>query len=177
MLWRRSLPGLLAILLAEACSIPSASNRREGDLPDLPRLTVANFRPQIRDQVQKAFQEVEGKPKDPEANGRMGMLLHAFEQYESAELCYRRARILDPNRFQWAYYLGLAQAIDGKNQEAAANLREAVRLDPGYLPARLKLAEVLLISGRLDESQEVCQSMAKDEPQWAPVYYWLGRVA
>jgi Flp pilus assembly protein TadD len=39
------------------------------------------------------------------------------------------------------------------------------------------MAEVLLISGRLDESQEVCQRMAKDDPQFPPVYYWLGRVA
>jgi len=177
MLWRRSLPFLVAILLVDACSTPSPLARRKGDLPGLPRLTIASFRPQIRDQVQKAYQEVETKPKDSDSNGRLGMLLHAFQQYESAELCYRRARILDPNRFQWAYYLGLAQAIDGKNQEAAATLQDAMRLDPGYLPARLKMAEVLLNSGRLDESQGICQSMAKDDPQFAPVYYWLGRVA
>jgi tetratricopeptide (TPR) repeat protein len=105
------------------------------------------------------------------------MLLQAFEQYESAELCYRRARILDSNRFPWAYYLGLTQAIEGKNEDAAVTLRDAIRLDPGYLPARLKLAEVLLNARRLDESEAVCQSIAKDDPQFAPVYYWLGRVA
>lgn len=177
MLCWRGLPGLIGILLLHACSLPSRSHRQEGNLPDLPRLTIASFRPNIRDQVQKAYQEVEGKPKDPDANGRMGMLLHAFEQYESAEICYRRARILDPRRFQWAYYLGLTQAIDGKNGEAAASLRDAMRLDPEYLPNRLKLAEVLLTLGRLDESEEICWSMSKDAPQLAPVYYWLGRVA
>src|SRR5439155_12079734 len=52
-----------------------------------------------------------------------------------------------------------------------------IRLDPGYLPARLKLAEVLLNIGRLDESEAICQSIAKDDPQFAPAYYWLGRVA
>src|SRR6266576_2954235 len=129
MLWWRSLPCLVAILLVDACSISSRSTRHESDLPDLPRLTIANFQPQIRDQVQKAYRAVEAKPRDPEANGRLGMVLHAFEQYESAERCYRRARILDSNRFQWAYYLGLAEANEGKNEEAAAALRDGIRLD------------------------------------------------
>ena len=177
MLWWRSLPCLIAIALVDACSVSSRPTRHESDLPNLPRLTLANFRPQIRDQVQQAYGAAEANPKDPDANGRLGMLLHAFEQYESAELCYRRARILDSNRFQWAYYLGLTQAIEGKNEAAAIALRDGIRLDPGYLPARLKLAEVLLNLGRLDESDEVCQSIAKDNPQFASVYYWLGRVA
>ncbi len=177
MLWKCSLPCLIAILLVDACSSSSRSTRHENDLPDLPRLTIANIRPQIREQLQKAYRDVEAKPKDPEVNGRLGMLLHAFEQYESAELCYRRARILDSDRFQWAYYLGLTQAIEGKNEEAAVALRDGIRLEPGYLPARLKLAEVLLNIGRLDESDGICQSIAKDDSQFAPAYYCLGRVA
>src|SRR5215472_9300282 len=171
----RSLLCLVAILLLAACSTPS-SVRHDRDLPDLPKLTVANFRPQIRDRVQKAYDDVNAKPKDPDANGRMGMLLQAFSQFESAEVCYRRARILDPKKFQWAYYLGLTQALDGKNEEASGTLRDATNLDPQYLPARLKLAEVLLTLGRLDESRTICQSIAKDDPQFAPAYYWLGRV-
>jgi tetratricopeptide (TPR) repeat protein len=167
----RSSLGLVAILLLEACS-----SHRNSDFSDLPKLNITNFRPQIRDRVQKAFDEVKAKPKDAEANGHLGMLLQAFSQFESAELFYQRARIGDPNRFQWAYYLGLTQSLDGKNEEAARNLRDATRLDPQYLPARLKLAEVLLTLGRLDESRGICQSLVKDNPQVAPVYYWLGRV-
>ena len=169
MSWWRWLPCWVAILVV-ACSTSSR-------LPSLPQLTVANFRPQIRDQVQKEYRELEAKPKDADANGRMGMLLHAFEQFESAEICYRRARILDSGTFRWAYYLGLTQAINGKTEDAAAALSDAVRLDSEYLPARLKLAEVLLTLGRLDESEKVGQSVAKDAPQFAPAYYWLGRVA
>ena len=167
---------LIAILLAEACSRPSSSARNSRELPDVPRLTIANFRPQIRDRVQKAYDDVHARPKDAEANGRMGMLLEAFSQFESAEIFYRRARILDPKRFQWAYYLGLTEALDGKNEEAARSLQDASALDPQYLPARLKLAEVLLTLGRLDESEGACRAILKDNPQVAPVYYWLGRV-
>jgi tetratricopeptide (TPR) repeat protein len=177
MFWSRSVLGLIAILLVEACSIPWHQARKEATLPSLPWVTIASFRTTIRDQVQQAYREVAAKPNDPDTNGRMGMLLHAFEQYESAEVCYRRARILDPRRFQWAYYLGLTQVINGKNEEAVATLRGAVGLDPEYLPARLKLAETLLTLGRLDESEETCRSIAQDVRFLAPVYYWFGRVA
>jgi tetratricopeptide (TPR) repeat protein len=165
--WMRLAPLATAILLTGGCS----------SQPDLPHLAIASFRPQIREQVQKALDEAKAKPNDPDASGRLGMLLHAFEQYEAAEICYRRARALAPDRFQWAYYLGLAQSIDGKTNEAAATLQAAVRLDPQYLPARIKLAEVLLGLNRLQESQEVCQSAAKQDPRFVPAYYWLGRVA
>src|SRR5260370_11091456 len=150
----RCLPCLMEILVITACSVP---HRQEEGLPGLPQLTIANFRPQIRDQVQQAYREVEAKPRDAGANGRMGMLLHAFEQYESAEICYRRARILDPNRFQWAYYLGLTQVINGKS-DAAATLGDTIRLDSEYLPARLKLAEVLLHLRRLAGSERMSQA-------------------
>ena len=165
----RCLPCLIGILVVSAC--------HDSNLPALPRLTIGSFRPQVRDQVEKAYREVAAKPKDADANGRMGMLLHAFEQYESAEICYRRARILDTGRFQWAYYLGLVQVFNGKNEAAAASLGDAIRLDSGYLPARLKLAEVLLTLGRSDESERISQSIVNDAPQFAPAYYWLGRVA
>ena len=173
--WRTSLC-LIAILYVEACSVRSPSGQPERDLPDLPKLVIDKLRPQIRDQVQKAYQDASARPRDVEANGRLGMLLHAFSQFESAELCYRRARILDPKRFQWAYYLGLTESLDGKNQAAADTLRDATHIDPQYFPARSKLGEVLLTLGRLDESQGVLEAIAKDDPQFAPAYYWLGRV-
>ena len=166
-----------SVVLLASCGSSSHPSGAEGSLPSLPQLTISNFRPQIRDSLQKAYHEVEAKPKDADANGRLGMLLHAFEQLESAEVCYRRARILDGQRFQWAYYLGLAQAGNGRNKEAAADLREAIRLDPEYLPARVKLAEILLTLSRLDESEEVCRLMTKDAPQSPPVHYWMGRVS
>jgi tetratricopeptide (TPR) repeat protein len=164
----------VALVLVDCSSRPVA---RKDALPSIPKLDLAAYRPQLRAPAEKAYQALQAKPLDPDANGNLGMLLHAFEQLESAEICYRRARSLDPKRFQWAYYLALVQALDGKNEEAAGSLRDAIQIDPGYVPARIKLAEVLLTLGRLDESREMSQSILKDNPQAAPAYYWLGRVA
>src|SRR5262249_12164766 len=164
---------VIAIVLTAGCSTPTV--RRETAAPDLPRLTLANFRESIRAQLEQSYKEAQAKPNDAAAVGRVGMLLHAYEQYESAEVCYRRARILEPSRLEWAYYLGLVESIDGKNGEAAGALREAAQIDPAYLPARIKLAEVLLNVNRAVEAREACEAALKQDPQFVPAYYWMGR--
>jgi tetratricopeptide (TPR) repeat protein len=166
---------LIAVLCATGCATREHSS--EDALPPIPKLEIASYRPQIRSQVEQAYQAVQANPADPERNGRLGMLLHAFEQLESAEVFYRRARQVDPKRFQWAYYLGLVEALNAENAAGADNLRQAIQIDPGYVPARIKLAEVLLVLGRAEESRQISQSLLKDNPQIAPAYYWLGRVA
>jgi tetratricopeptide (TPR) repeat protein len=163
------------VLFIASCSMRNEPDKR--DLPPIPKLAMAAYSPKLRVQVEKAYAALEQKPDDADANGSLGMLLHAFEQLDSAEVCYRRAHRLDPKRFQWAYYLGIIQALGGKNAEASANLQDAIRIDPGYVPARLKLVEVLLGLGQFDESRRICESILKENPQVAPAYYWLGRIA
>jgi tetratricopeptide (TPR) repeat protein len=164
------------LLLFTACSIRHAPDERGGALPPIPKLKMDSYRPELRESVQKAYQALQANPADPNANGNLGMLLHSYEQLESAEVCYRRARRFERERFQWAYYLALVQALSGENEEAATNLKDAIRIDPGYVPAEIKLAEILLALGRLDESRRICESILKENPQVAPAYYWLGRI-
>jgi tetratricopeptide (TPR) repeat protein len=156
------------------CSSPIAHKE---SAPGLPQLSIASFRPAIRDRIQRSYAEASAKSNDAEASGRLGMLLQAFEQTESAELCYRRARALDPQRFEWEYYLGFVQALNGKNEAAAASLKDALRINPEYVPARLKLAEVLITLGRPDESESVCRNIINDTPDVPPAYYCAGSSA
>jgi len=46
-------------------------------------------------------------------------------------------------------------AADGHYQEAAEAFRRALRLRPDYVPARLRLAEVLLASGNLSGARKL----------------------
>lgn len=86
--------------------------------------------------------EARVKPNDAAANGRLGMVLHAYDQLAAARLAYRRAGILDPKSFDWAYYEGAAST----GSEAVEPLRRALRIRD-YVPAKLKLAEALLAAG------------------------------
>lgn len=162
---------LLAIaLLCGSCSVI----HRDPPLPDLPAVDMAKFLPAVRERIQPAYDAVRAHPKDAAANGSLGMLLEAHEQYQAAEVCYQRAHLLDSRSFRWAYYLGSVRALQGRDPAGA--LRDGLALDPDYAPARLKLAEALLSGGKLAESEQAYRTILKAQPENAAAWYGLGRI-
>jgi tetratricopeptide (TPR) repeat protein len=103
-------------------------------------------------------------------------LLHAYDQFEVADAWYRHAAQLDAAAFDWPYLEGVVQAERGRNEEAARSLREAVGKRPSDLPARLRLAEVLLTRGDADASAALYEEILRDRPEAPQAYYGLGRV-
>lgn len=162
---------LVATLLFQGCShLPNSR-----PVPGLPPLASSGFSPALRAELKTYYDFARANPQQAEPTGRVGMLLHAWQQYDSAMAFYTRARALDPQQFQWAYYLAIAQANAGKSGEAVTTLRAALALNPQYLPARMKLAEVLMGSGEIRESRMIYEAVAKENPNFAPSWYWLGR--
>ena len=166
--------GVLIVTLG-LCFIALASESSR--LPDLPKLTLRGFLPEVRSQVQQAYDAARGRPQDAAASGRLGMLLNLYDRPEEASVCYERAHQLDARSFQWLYYLGSLLAKQGKHSEAARTLRAALRLNPDYLPARLKLAETLFNAGELDASHGVYSEIVQQSPDAAEAYFGLGRIA
>lgn len=128
-------------------------------LPEAPPILMENFGPEVREHLQKALAEVKARPRDPEANGRMGMTLQTYEEYRVAAVYYQRALILQPDDFRWLYYSAIAQAALGNHQKAAEGFKDALRVRPEYLQAHLRLADSLFAGGQLDESHRVYQSL------------------
>lgn len=170
---RKSSRVAVLILGLSLCALPSESTR----LSDLPTVTLSNFPPEVRTQVQQAYESAHEHPGDAEASGKLGMLLDLYHRPDEASICYQRAHRLDPKSFKWLYYLGSLEAKHGKNTDAVGTLREALRLKPDYLPARLKLGESLFVAGELDESNETYSAIIKKWPEAAEAYYGLGRIA
>ena len=128
------------------------------------------------EQIEAAVNRLRSEPKSAEANGRLGMILHAHERYKPAEPLYHRSHLLDPGHYPWAYYLGVVRVPLGKLNEAASAFRRAVALKPNDVPARLALADVLRQLGQPDESREAYQRIIRDHPGSAVAHYGLGRV-
>lgn len=145
-------------------------------LPELPKVDMTEFPSGVMEQVQEAYDTARANSRDANASGKLGMLLDIYKRRGPAAISYQRAHQLDPGAFRWLYYLGLLQTAQGKLAEAATTLRTALRLNPDYLPARLKLAENLLAAGGWEEAARIYETIIKEHPDAAEAYYGIGRI-
>jgi len=155
---------------------PSGRPGQKPTLPDLPHVALGNALPAARADIQKAYEAVMTHPQDASANGKLGMLLHAYNFLAEAEVCYRRALLLDASSSRWAYYLGVIKVDQRNCNEAVTMFRESLRLDPNYLPAQLRMAECLLVSNEWKEAGDLYEAIVQRHPDCAEAYYGLGRV-
>jgi protein O-GlcNAc transferase len=158
------------------CLVSALACGRGEKLPELPEIPLEGFSPAVRVEIEKAYAGVRSQPRDAAANGHLGMVLHAHQQIATAEVCYRRAHQLQPEWFDWLYYLAVVQQLQGKNAAAIENLRRAVKLQPDYTAAYLRLADLLLAAGDLDESGRIYDRLVRERPSLAAAHYGLGRV-
>jgi tetratricopeptide (TPR) repeat protein len=144
--------------------------------PAIPAVRLDGFSPHAREQVRQALEEERAHPDDAAAAGRLGMVLQAYEQFEPAATCYERAHRLDPGEMRWAYYLGWISTLLGRPADAVTVLQEALRRDGDYTPARLKLAQALLLAGRREESRQEYVAILRRHADSAAAYEGLGRI-
>jgi len=142
----------------------------------LPKVVTSGFPARVRAQVDAAVLDASAHPGAPAASGHLGMVLHAYQQLDLAEICYRRAHLLDPKAFEWVYYLAVVEQIHGETKLAVADARAAVKLDPASRPARMRLAESLLQAKEFKESRKLYEKLVAEEPDLAVYHYGLGKV-
>ncbi len=173
----------LIIWMAAFGAVPASADRGPDQtpaadaLPALPRLDLNGFLPAIQQQVQQAYDNARAHPENADANGTLGMVFDAYEQYDAALVCYDRARRLDPRSFRWLYLLGSVQAAQGRHQDAAQTFADALHLKPDDTPATLRRAESLLAIGQSQEAGAIYQLVAQAQPDRADAFYGLGRMA
>jgi tetratricopeptide (TPR) repeat protein len=132
----------------------------------------------LKEDEQKAFTETRAKIEtlllsgNADANqlaaeyGRLGNLHLIHELHTSADACYTNAMRLAPEYFPWAYYSAYLAQQEGDMEAALQRFQHAIKLDPSYLPAKYRLAEVYLDLRRLDEAADLFSSLM-DSPTYA----------
>lgn len=168
-------PGVLAFWLVLALNRASA----QPVMPDaiaLPRLSIEGLPTPVRTAVQDAYAAAAARPRDAAARGHLCMVLHAYEQYGLAGTCYRGARELDPRSLSWTYLSAVVEAELGENGTAAALFRRALEIEPGYWPARLRLADALTNAGDLEGGAQTYEAVIHDFPDLAVAHYGFGRL-
>lgn len=171
--WRLSCAVVFSVALDASHAVAQTARP---DPSSLPQLTFDALPSSVRGGLEEAYKAARADPRDPTAVGRLGMMLHAYEQYRSAQLCYRRARELAPRSVSWTYLSAVVAAELGESREASALFRRVLELDPDYWPARLGLADALMTAGDLDRSQVEYGGLVRDFPELALAHYGLGRL-
>ena len=161
------LAGLLNLLLTVSCARP---------VPPVPAVPLAGLDADVRDAIEKAYNEAVAQPKSGQATGRLGMVLEAHTLYAPAVPAFQRAIRLEPKEFAWRYYLAIAIENTSRTEDALAAVSDALRIRPDYTPAVLKRGELLLKLGRFQESDAVLEPLLAQNPGSAETLYTLGRV-
>jgi tetratricopeptide (TPR) repeat protein len=146
-------------------------------LPPLPTLALDSYSPAARDAISRAYNDANRRPTDAAAVGTLARTLHAWEQWSAAHDAYERAQALAPAAFEWPYLDALVLQRLARHGEAASQLERALRTSPGYLPARVALAEELFESGDLDRSARLLEALQKEPASEPAAEFGLGRVA
>ena len=143
----------------------------------LPSLAFDSFPPAARHVIEPAARAAAASPADAGAVGALGRALHAWEQWSSAHDVYVRTVALAPRAFEWRYLDALVLQRLARHDDAVARLREVLALAPGFLPARVRLAEALLESGDLDASQPLFVALVGEPAARPAAEVGLGRIA
>ena len=108
--------------------------------------------------------------------GKLGNQYLSHNLYTSAEACYDNAIKLAPGYFPWVYYSAYMAQKNGNMKAALSRFELAVELDPEYLPARYRLAQVNLELNRLDEAYALFNELLSNEEFKAAAHNGLGQV-
>lgn len=110
------------------------------------------------------------------AYGKLGNFYLTHNLYTSADTCYQNALQLAPEHFPWKYYSAYLAQENGNMQAALSRFQQAIKLDPTYLPAQYRLAQVYLDLNILDEAHTLFNSLLNDPEFEAAAHNGLGQV-
>ena len=142
----------------------------------LPQLALETYPVAAREVVSRAHQRATDFPLSADAVCSLARLLQAWEQWDGAHQAYQRCLELAPRAFEWSYLDALVLQRMARHDVAAERLRQAVGLAPGYLPARVRLAESLLDTGNLEESRTLFESLAREQAAAPVAEFGIGRI-
>ncbi|MBI4583578.1 MAG: tetratricopeptide repeat protein [Planctomycetes bacterium] len=168
-------PGLLLTLIT-SCWKASEKDPATIALPPIPEIDLSSFEPLVREQIEAAKGDLGRQPDHADANGKLAMLLHAYNWPEQALICYRRAALLNPADFRWWYYSGRVQAESGQDAQAIQSLERSTRCKADYSPALLLLGEIFLRMNNAEKALDWFEQAQKISPHSPHVWLGLGQV-
>jgi Flp pilus assembly protein TadD len=107
---------------------------------------------------------LEYHPRFVEALVNLGLTELARGNHAHARALFLRARRLNADLPHPHHALGVLADRQGKRADASGHYREALRVDPGFVPARANLARDYFDAGMLDDAREQFLRLAEVAP-------------
>jgi tetratricopeptide (TPR) repeat protein len=139
-------------------------------------VTLVNADPSLAEAIEQARKAVKNSPGSAKAWGHLGAVYQAHAFMTEAQVCLAQAMRLDPEDGRWAYLHALYVCQTDPEQGIPA-LAHAAELCEGIAAPRLKLGEVLLETGRVDEAETTFRAVLAYDLDNPRAELGLGRAA
>jgi tetratricopeptide (TPR) repeat protein len=144
--------------------------------PALPELNLAGVDPAIAEAIHSARADVRSAPRSAAPWGHLGMVLRAHDFGAQANVCFSQAEWLDASDPRWPYLRGLTLALTDRDAAIPVLQRAADHCHSNPAP-RLRLAELLLQQGRLDDAERQFRMVASAGSAESRSHLGLARIA
>jgi tetratricopeptide (TPR) repeat protein len=165
---------------AQEAQAPAASTvpvqRTAYQPPRLPDEELHKLGMALEMRISSAYFAAAEAPDDASRQAQLGALYYIQGYPDLAARCFSRATELKSDERTWWYWLGLA--YEKTNQPAAAIAayeRMIGAADSPYVPACIRLADLLLTQQNPARAEEICQKALAAQPLAAPAHYVAGR--
>lgn len=100
--------------------------------------------------------------------------LHRTGRFAESGAIYRQILQVDRNNFNALHLLGLVERQAGNLEAAAILIRDAIRINPGFVEAHLNLVNILRAAGRVAEAIASIRHALLIRPELAGPWHTLG---
>ena len=114
-------------------------------------------------------------PADIDALASAGLALSRLEQYDAAEVCYRKVLAIDPRIPQIQLNLGLAEFKSGRFREATEPFRAVLDLDPQNVQARTLLGMTYYGSRMFKDAAANLEIALAADPENTKLHYYFAQ--
>lgn len=155
------LAAVLALaVLSVAWLIWRAVERRTAVQPGIPaQPDLASWAPELPARLTAAVKQARGFVQPAAGLAELSRLYQANGFFDEASHCYDVLQQIQPTDARWPHLQASILASNGRLEEALPLYRRATTLAPDYLPARLRLGDVLLKANQTAEAAKVYGSI------------------
>jgi tetratricopeptide (TPR) repeat protein len=143
------------------------------NLPARPALDAS--RVELRSRLAEAERQAKGWWRPVDGLEELARLYHANGFLPQASSCERALMDVDPTNARWPYLLAHTLGGYGELEEASQLVQRAIDLSPDYLPARIRLGDMLLKENEVERAAAVYSEVSARDPDNGYAAFGLAR--